>query len=770
MATPSITPTKSSHPNTHPLWLWIIAVLCLAAAGGWILLRSTQTIGLTEAPQQTVSLTSGVTASLDSPVFSYSEGWRVSPAGADPTEPDNAWSEPSGQVTFTYTGRELALQLAVGNYWGYIFVTVDGAPANRLASISGNTNGKGQVAGYKPLLAPERQTDAGPATRWVPVHSATDDGPHEVTVEVWRSWGQTPLRAVAVDALPVPLLPLWPAVALSLAGVWSLYFGLRNRTLIRRIRRIGRSGAGRSYTHGFSRLAELHQSLSAFIRVHLWLNYVWLSALLTVGAGVVLDNWVLTDIGLALLALSALVRPELWVASLLFGLPFYLYSLPILPGRGLNLIEVGIWGGLGILAAQRIFFQRRDAETQRLKGREEKGKRQKGKAKVSAMTAPTQYGVRNTQSPIPSLQSFLLALLLSFALLSALAAQEMDVAVREWRTLFLAAGGFALLLGWIFALSDDPDRSRRMLVNAWLAGGTAVALIAIWQFATGQMIIQAEGVERVRGLYGSPNNLALYLERTLAVSIGYWVIRYWILDDRRITRATKYPISNTYYLLSILIQLAALALTFSKGALLLGIPAMLLVLGVGGATQMERQGKPRRRLWLLVGIGGAVVLGLLPYVGTERFRLLLDFGAGTTGGLRLNLWRSAWAMALDHPWLGVGPDNFLYAYRSDYILPAAWQDPSLNHPHNFVLDWWTRLGLPGLLLAALWLGAGIRQLWNQLRSGVNAGLALGCLAAIAAALAHGLIDASYALPDLMLVWVLLLFIPTARYPQSLRPE
>jgi O-antigen ligase len=185
---------------------------------------------------------------------------------------------------------------------------------------------------------------------------------------------------------------------------------------------------------------------------------------------------------------------------------------------------------------------------------------------------------------------------------------------------------------------------------------------------------------------------------------------------------------------------------------------------------MERQGKPRRRLWLLVGIGGAVVLGLLPYVGTERFRLLLDFGAGTTGGLRLNLWRSAWAMALDHPWLGVGPDNFLYAYRSDYILPAAWQDPSLNHPHNFVLDWWTRLGLPGLLLAALWLGAGIRQLWNQLRSGVNAGLALGCLAAIAAALAHGLIDASYALPDLMLVWVLLLFIPTARYPQSLRPE
>ena len=34
-------------------------------------------------------------------------------------------------------------------------------------------------------------------------------------------------------------------------------------------------------------------------------------------------------------------------------------------------------------------------------------------------------------------------------------------------------------------------------------------------------------------------------------------------------------------------------------------------------------------------------------------------------------------------------------------------------------------------------------------------MALGCLAAAAAGLAHGLIDVSYALPELMLAWVLL---------------
>jgi hypothetical protein len=37
----------------------------------------------------------------------------------------------------------------------------------------------------------------------------------------------------------------------------------------------------------------------------------------------------------------------------------------------------------------------------------------------------------------------------------------------------------------------------------------------------------------------------------------------------------------------------------------------------------------------------------------------------------------------------------------------------------------------------------------------EAALALGCLAATGAALAHGLIDVSYALPELMLTWVLL---------------
>jgi O-antigen ligase len=204
------------------------------------------------------------------------------------------------------------------------------------------------------------------------------------------------------------------------------------------------------------------------------------------------------------------------------------------------------------------------------------------------------------------------------------------------------------------------------------------------------------------------------------------------------------------------VQGVALLLTFSKGALLLGIPAGVAVLALGGWWMKRRRGESGRRLiWLGLAVLVAVA-ALAPFLGTERFQRILDVSQGSTAFFRLQLWRSAWQMILDHPLWGVGPDNFLYAFRSGYILPTAWQEPNLNHPHNMILDLWTRLGLPGLLVAGVWLGVTVRSLVRQIRHSHDEQfiLALGMLATVAAALAHGLIDVSYALPDLMMVWVL----------------
>ena len=139
---------------------------------------------------------------------------------------------------------------------------------------------------------------------------------------------------------------------------------------------------------------------------------------------------------------------------------------------------------------------------------------------------------------------------------------------------------------------------------------------------------------------------------------------------------------------------------------------------------------------------------------TPRFADLLNFTAGTSF-YRLKLWQGAWRMALDHPWLGVGPDNFLYAYRTRYVLPSAWQELNLSHPHNIVLDLWTRLGIPGLAVGIWAIVAGARRAWTLLQQPDPWvwPIALGLLGGLAATVAHGLIDNSLFLVDLMAIFM-----------------
>ena len=264
-------------------------------------------------------------------------------------------------------------------------------------------------------------------------------------------------------------------------------------------------------------------------------------------------------------------------------------------------------------------------------------------------------------------------------------------------------------------------------------GAAVVAGWGIFQAATGAQLIAAEGVLRVRGPYGSPNNLALYLDHVLPI-----LLAVALLAHQRNRRLAAGGLS--------LIVLTGLVLTFSRGALFLGLPAALLFLGFAAGGRWR---------WIALALVGAGLLLLLPLFRTERFAGMLDLQGGT-GFFRLQLWRGAWNMILDHPWFGVGLDNFLYAYRTRYVLPAGWQELNLSHPHNIFLDFWTRLGVLGVI-AGVWLfGAAFWQGWRSRRrlTGDRQALMLGLLASLVATLAHGLIDNSVFLVDLMIVFML----------------
>jgi O-antigen ligase len=213
-----------------------------------------------------------------------------------------------------------------------------------------------------------------------------------------------------------------------------------------------------------------------------------------------------------------------------------------------------------------------------------------------------------------------------------------------------------------------------------------------------------------------------------------------------------------------LLMLLAIALSQSRGALLLGVPAALIVMSyvaggrwrklsiVGGVLIADMYAMR----WLPARVFGVLLSGAAQsaLAGT-RFANALDLNRGT-GFFRIQLWQSAWNMFLDHPLLGVGPDNFLYAYRGRYILPAAWQEPNLSHPHNFFFDLFSRLGAAGLFAFVLIVAGAMRTwraAWRTADHDARA-LLIGCAGVWAAIFAHGLVDHSLFNVDLAFIFML----------------
>jgi O-antigen ligase len=326
-----------------------------------------------------------------------------------------------------------------------------------------------------------------------------------------------------------------------------------------------------------------------------------------------------------------------------------------------------------------------------------------------------------------SLLDFSILLLSLAAVVASITAANRLAAVFELRAVFL----IPILYYALLRMARLDDQARWRLVDGLVLGGTAMAIIGLAQYTMGINVVIAEGgLPRLQSVYPSPNNVGLYLCRVwpLLVAVGLW--------DKRGRR-------RLLYRLALLPVLLALLLSFSRGALLLGVPAALLAMGwrAGG-----------RWRWTALTIVAAGALVLVPLLRMPRFASLLVLDQGTTF-FRLELWRGCLTLLREHPWFGVGPGNFAAAYRTRYILPSAWQEFNLEHPHSIYLDHWTRLGVLGVI-AGITVQMG---LWRRLRrlERRNA-LALGIAGGMAALLAHGLVDNTLFFPDLMLTFLLML--------------
>ena len=199
----------------------------------------------------------------------------------------------------------------------------------------------------------------------------------------------------------------------------------------------------------------------------------------------------------------------------------------------------------------------------------------------------------------------------------------------------------------------------------------------------------------------------------------------------------------------------------SFAAITLGIIRTLSVgawLGLASAALVLLALKSRR---LVAGAMIAMALiAVSAFIVLPAERTLDRFNPATgTGLFRLEIWTSSLHMVADHPLLGVGLDNYLYLYRTEYILPQAWEEPNISHPHNWLLQFWLELGLLGVVTAAasvVWIGYRAHRLFRTPIAPGDRTLAAAALGILVAFLVHGSVDNSYFLVDLATIWWVLM--------------
>ena len=275
-----------------------------------------------------------------------------------------------------------------------------------------------------------------------------------------------------------------------------------------------------------------------------------------------------------------------------------------------------------------------------------------------------------------------------------------------------------LLYAGIRLVAAQP-RQQRAVLAALFAGGALAAAVGLFDWLTGGGVT-VDGLRRLMGVSFSPNQTALYLLRTLLVGVGL---------------LAACPRRQLALIGGGLLVAAALLLTASRGALLLGLPVGVLVIAVA-RPKYERFSQAKR-----VAVGLALVVGLaLLILYGER---LLNIETLHT---RLATWRDAWRLWRHYPLLGVGPSGFYWNYPA-FLQTSPTSDPNLLHPHSVWLEYATGWGAVGLV----WLGAFLGMIVVVLRRSLRAPRAwhrIGILAALAAGLAHAQVDAFAALPEL----------------------
>jgi O-antigen ligase len=308
-------------------------------------------------------------------------------------------------------------------------------------------------------------------------------------------------------------------------------------------------------------------------------------------------------------------------------------------------------------------------------------------------------------------------------------------------------------------------RGVEHIIYAVTASALLLSAYAIFQKFTGMGIMnslwQAEETRRVTSVFPYPNALALYLAPITALATAFFMGNIKTLGVG----------GRVFFVLVIILSLIAIIFARSEGGLVAAVAGILVAAWLFGGV------------WRIFSYGFVLLalffFTLQPIYGDYIFQkmTLRDL----SGEIRKQQWRETMEMLSQNKIItGSGLANYqmvIKPYHQEGIFYNKDADPDFRrkivlfneeykskywqpveiylYPHNIVLNFWTELGLAGLILFSWIIIKFIIKAGSLIRAHQEY-IAVGLVGAMTAFVIHGIVDVPYFKNDLaVFFWIML---------------
>ncbi|MFH0814810.1 MAG: O-antigen ligase family protein [Candidatus Falkowbacteria bacterium] len=335
---------------------------------------------------------------------------------------------------------------------------------------------------------------------------------------------------------------------------------------------------------------------------------------------------------------------------------------------------------------------------------------------------------------IPKILKIIIGFFLLSATISLFISPNTLDALGIWKAYFIEPIILFLICLDVFQTKDDAKK----IIGALAISAFFVSAMAVVQKFSGWFVPYTfwgkDNVYRVTSFYGFPNAIGLYL-----VPIFPLLLLKLTTSWKKFTAVHKREKIKSFGKIFILI----LSIAFSVLAIIWSHSTGAMAAIIGGALIIALLNKKTRWLAILLIIIAGVLIYLNPAPKIVSEILLKDW----SGQVRIKMWQETWTMLKDNPIFGAGLSGYQTTIAPYHIWPFV---EIFMYPHNFILTFWSELGLLGLLS---WIGLLIFIF--KLSTRTDRTIALAVIWSVSAIIIHGLVDVPYFKNDLsILFWLL----------------